>query len=82
MASSPRRTSRKASGGVLFLGGLTVAIEPPLKGTVAFLDGQNLFYAAKKAFGYRFPNYDPKALAERVASSGMCPRVGRMGPVK
>ncbi len=43
-------------------------IEPPIKRTVAFIDGQNLFYAAKKAFGYRFPNYDPKALAERVAS--------------
>ncbi len=54
---------------VLFLGGLTVPIEPPVKRTVAFIDGQNLFYAAKKAFGYRFLNYDPKALAERVASS-------------
>ncbi len=69
MAFSPRRISRKASGGVLFLGGLAVPAEPPVKRTAAFIDGQNLFYAAKKAFGYRFPNYDPKALAERVAVS-------------
>ncbi len=41
-------------------------VEPAVKRTVAFIDGQNLFYAAKKAFGYRFPNYDPNALAERV----------------
>jgi len=69
VAFSPRRTSRKASGGVLFLGGLTVPLEPSVKRTVAFVDGQNLFYAAKKAFGSRFPNYDPKALADCVARS-------------
>lgn len=33
---------------------------------MAFIDGQNLFYAAKEAFGYRHPNYDPLALASRV----------------
>ena len=43
--------------------------EPPVKRTIAFIDGQNLFYAAKKAFGHRFPNFDPKALAERIARS-------------
>ena len=42
--------------------------EPSLKRVVAFVDGQNLFYAAKKAFGYRFPNYNAKALAERVSA--------------
>lgn len=42
--------------------------EPAPKRTVGFVDGQNLFYAAKKAFGYPYPNYDPKALAERIAS--------------
>lgn len=36
---------------------------------VAFVDGQNLYYAAKKAFGYPYPNYDPKALAEQIAAS-------------
>lgn len=26
--------------------------EPPIKRTIAFVDGQNLFHAAKEAFGY------------------------------
>lgn len=39
--------------------------EPAIKRTIAFVDGQNLFYAAKAAFGYTYPNYDPRALAER-----------------
>jgi uncharacterized LabA/DUF88 family protein len=33
---------------------------------VAFFDGQNLFHSAKVAFGYKYPNYDPLALAEAV----------------
>jgi len=37
--------------------------EPPTKRVVAFMDGQNLFHAAKNAFGYRHPNYDVTALA-------------------
>jgi len=40
--------------------------EPALKRTFAFFDGQNLFYGAKEAFGYRFPNYDPLLLANEV----------------
>lgn len=40
--------------------------EPVCKRTVAFFDGQNLFYAAKHAFGYGYPNYDPLALAGAV----------------
>jgi len=43
--------------------------EPAVKRTVAFFDGQSLFYAAKKAFGYPYPNYDPKALAARIATA-------------
>jgi len=42
--------------------------EPTIKRAVAFIDGQNLFYAAKKAFGYPYPNYDPKLLAAHIAS--------------
>ncbi|HTQ10981.1 MAG TPA: NYN domain-containing protein [Fimbriimonadaceae bacterium] len=38
-------------------------VEPAVKRAVAFFDGQNLFHAAKKAFGYTFPNYDPAKLA-------------------
>ncbi len=37
--------------------------EPLIKRTVAFFDGQNLFNAAKEAFGYGFPNHDPICLA-------------------
>ena len=43
--------------------------EPATKRTVAFIDGQSLFYAAKEAFGYSSPNYDPKILAERIAAT-------------
>ncbi len=40
--------------------------EPAIKRTFAFIDGQNLFYAAKHAFGYTFPNYEPVSLVERI----------------
>lgn len=43
-----------------------MATEPTIKRVVAFFDGQNLFHAAKEAFGYPFPNYDPLALAEQI----------------
>jgi len=33
---------------------------------VSFVDGQNLYHAAKDAFGYTYPNYDVKALAEAI----------------
>ena len=36
------------------------------KRVVAFVDGQNLFNAAKKAFGYTYPNYDAVKLAQLV----------------
>jgi hypothetical protein len=29
--------------------------EPPVRRVVAFFDGQNLFHAAKRAFGYHYP---------------------------
>ena len=40
--------------------------EPTIKRAVVFVDGQNLFHHAKKAFGYHFPNYDIQKLAARV----------------
>lgn len=40
--------------------------EPATKRTIAFIDGQNLFYAAKYAFGYKYPNYDVSALSDAV----------------
>ncbi len=43
-------------------------IEPTEKRAIAFVDGQNLFFAAKDAFGYSFPNYDVAALARAVCT--------------
>ena len=42
--------------------------EPPAKRAVAFVDGQNLFHAAREAFGNSYPNYDVSALAEQVCA--------------
>ena len=41
-------------------------LEPRIKRTIALVDGQNLFYGAKEAFGYSHPNYDPLLLAQSV----------------
>jgi hypothetical protein len=69
---SPRLTRRKtASGGVLLSGGQFMdAKHPQAVGAraIAFVDGQNLFYAAKDAFGYEYPNYDVLKLARRVSA--------------
>jgi uncharacterized LabA/DUF88 family protein len=46
-----------------------VPSEPSVKRTFAFLDGQNLFYAVKEAFGYSYPNYDPKLLTDRICAA-------------
>lgn len=43
--------------------------EPATKRTVAFIDGQNLFFAAREAFGYTFPNYDVRKLAQQVVAT-------------
>lgn len=42
--------------------------EPLVKRTFVFIDGQNLFHHAKAAFGYQFPNYDPKKLSEYICT--------------
>ncbi len=42
--------------------------EPAVKRTVAFFDGQNLYFAAREAFGYSYPNYDPLPLARAVCA--------------
>jgi len=41
--------------------------EPTIKRTIAFIDGQNLFHMVRDAFGYHYPNYNPRALSESVA---------------
>lgn len=43
--------------------------EPQVKRAAAFVDGQNLFYAVKNAFGYAYPNYDVDCLCRRVVSA-------------
>jgi len=40
--------------------------DPTTKRAIAFIDGQNLFHAAKEALGYSYPNYDPLALARQT----------------
>ncbi len=42
--------------------------EPSVKRAVVFIDGQNLFYAVKIAFGYPFPNYDAICLANSICA--------------
>ena len=46
-----------------------MAIEPLVKRTVAFFDGQNLFHHAKAAFGHTYPNFDPGKLTGSICSS-------------
>lgn len=41
--------------------------EPQRKRVISFIDGQNLFYAAKEAFGYSHPNYDVRALSDSLS---------------
>jgi uncharacterized LabA/DUF88 family protein len=45
-------------------------VEAGPKRATVFFDGQNLFYAAKEAFGYSYPNYDIRALAEWACRQG------------
>lgn len=40
--------------------------EPGIKRTIAFIDGQNLFHAAREVFGATYPDFDPLALAGAV----------------
>ena len=43
--------------------------EPSVKRAIAFIDGQNLFYSAREAFGYTYPNYDVSALSKLVCQN-------------
>lgn len=42
--------------------------EPSVKRVIAFVDGQNLYHAAKDCFAYHYPNYDIRLLAEAVCA--------------
>lgn len=52
--------------GYSFLRGSILPLEPAIKRATIFIDGQNLYHTAKKAFGYSYPNYDPALLARSV----------------
>lgn len=43
-----------------------MAVEPPEKRAIAFVDGQNLFHAVRESFGYPYPNFDVRCLAESI----------------
>jgi uncharacterized LabA/DUF88 family protein len=43
--------------------------EPAVKRAIAFIDGQNLFHAARESFGYPYPSYDVAALATAVCQA-------------
>lgn len=43
-----------------------MATEPSVKRAILFVDGQSLYYAAKNAFGHRYPNYDPLKLGQSI----------------
>jgi uncharacterized LabA/DUF88 family protein len=43
--------------------------EPATKRAVVFVDGQNLFYGAREALGYHFPNYDISKLSRHICQS-------------
>jgi len=64
-----RHAARPWAG--LFFPCVRMPQEPQRKRAVCFIDGQNLFYAAKEAFGYSHPNYDVQAL-----SRSLCERCG------
>ncbi len=40
--------------------------EPSLKRVHAYVDGQNLFHAARAVFGATYPDFDPRCLADRL----------------
>jgi uncharacterized LabA/DUF88 family protein len=45
-------------------------IPPPIaKQAIFFVDGQNLFWGAKREFGYQDPNYDIKQLCSRICGA-------------
>jgi len=43
-------------------------VEPVVKRTIAFVDGQNLYHNVRTAFGYTHPNYDIEKLARAVCT--------------
>lgn len=67
-SSDPRGANSK--WGYLFS---VTALAPPARPSPcrvhAFIDGQNLFHAVKRVFGYTFPTFDPLRLAHAVTAT-------------
>jgi len=40
-----------------------------LKRTIAFIDGQNLYYSVHESFGYTYPNYHVVALSRFISQA-------------
>lgn len=59
-----RHAERPRTG--LFFAHHKVPVEPAIKRVVSFIDGQNLYRAAKDAFGYCYPNYDVYKLSDCI----------------
>jgi len=55
--------------GYLLMANTRPLLEPAIKRAVAFFDGQNLYRAAKEAFGYHYPNYDVQKLSRLVCKT-------------
>src|SRR5262249_19177719 len=54
-----------------FIFGPFTRVEPTVKPTIAFIDGQNPFHNARNVFRHNYPNYDARKLAQAVcANSG------------
>ena len=64
--SAPRLISPLGLGRGYSFQGICMRVEPQVKRAIAFVDGQNLYFAAKEAFGYSFPNYDVPQLCRVV----------------
>jgi uncharacterized LabA/DUF88 family protein len=43
-----------------------VPVEPSIKRTICFIDGQNLYHSVRESFGYTYPNYDVVCLSEAI----------------
>jgi uncharacterized LabA/DUF88 family protein len=59
----------KGLGRGYFLGISAVLLEPSTKRAAVFVDGQNLYHAARESFGYTYPNYDVRALAQALCQA-------------
>ena len=63
----PVRHAERPRAGLFFVA-LPLNDGPPVRCAVVFVDGQNLFHAAREAFGYTYPSYDVQALARQVCN--------------